>query len=61
MKHQDTVYELYDLSVDSLETRNVYEDPAYKDQAEKLQADLEIWWQRQAKRYPEELDHSFKK
>ncbi|MEN8229252.1 MAG: sulfatase-like hydrolase/transferase [Bacteroidota bacterium] len=61
IKGSEPLYELYDFEKDPFETQNVYGKPDYLDVGEKLRAQLDSWWEKQAERYPEELDHSFKK
>ncbi len=55
------IYELYDFDKDPYETQNVYDQSAYLNVEKNLRAELDSWWAKQAERYPEELDHSFKK
>jgi len=60
-KDRAAMYELYDLDPDPYETQNVYGHPAYREREQKLRDDIDSWWLKQSERYPEKLDHSFKK
>jgi arylsulfatase A-like enzyme len=60
VKGSDPIYELYDLVRDPFETRNVFGLPEYMEEAERLRARLDAWSEKQAERYPGELDHSYK-
>jgi hypothetical protein len=59
-KDSEPIYELYDLAKDPFETRNVFGLPENIEPGESLRARLDTWSERQAERYPEELDHSYK-
>ena len=61
VKYDTPVYELYDLAKDPLETQNVYGQAEYSNVGKKLRSDLDQWWEKEAKRYPVELDYSFRK
>ena len=61
IKDRDPVYELYDFENDPFEIQNIYGHSAYMEVEEELRAELDSWWEKQAERYPEELDHSFRK
>ncbi len=61
VKGSESIYELYDFEKDPFETQNVYGNIEYLDVGERLRAQLDSWQEKQAERYPEELDHSFKK
>ncbi len=61
VKYDTPVYELYDLAKDPLETQNVYGQAEYSNVGKKLRSDLDQWWEKEAKRYPMELDYSFRK
>jgi arylsulfatase A-like enzyme len=61
VKGSEPVYELYDFDKDPFETRNVYGNAAYLDAGGKLRSQLDSWQDKQAERYPEELDHSYKR
>jgi arylsulfatase A-like enzyme len=61
VRDKEPLYELYDLDKDPYETQNVYGKPLYYDLEEELRAELDKWWQLQSSRYPEKLDHSFKR
>jgi arylsulfatase A-like enzyme len=61
VKGSEAIYELYDLDNDPFETQNVYGHREYFDVGGKLRAQLDAWQEKQAERYPEELDHSFKR
>jgi len=53
---QDTpLYELYDMTDEVIETRNVFDDPRYDDSRQALMAELEAWSSQQAARYPDEI------
>ena len=56
---QPALYELYDLESDPFETRNVSGELKYREAEQKLRKEIDAWWFRQSKRYPEKLDHSF--
>ncbi|WP_425237778.1 sulfatase-like hydrolase/transferase [Ulvibacterium sp.] len=53
------VYELYDFDKDPLETKNVWDDPVYKELQAELKTELDNWWKKQTQRYPKEIDNSF--
>jgi arylsulfatase A-like enzyme len=57
----DPVYELYNFTTDPYETQNVYGQHAYLNIGKELKLKLDSWWDMQAVRYPEKLDHSYKK
>lgn len=59
MSNNKTIYELYDFDKDPLETQNVFGDTAYTEVQEKLKTDIDVWWKKQADRYPKEIDKSF--
>jgi len=61
IKDGEAIYELYDFDVDPYETQNVYGQTEYLDAGESLRGQLNSWQEQQAERYPEELDHSFKR
>lgn len=61
MGNDEAIYELYDFQKDPLETQNVYGRAEYLDAGERLKNQLDAWQEKQAERYPEELDHSYKK
>jgi choline-sulfatase len=61
VKGSEPVYELYDFDEDPFEPRNVYDNTEYLEVGERLAAQLDLWYEKQAERYPEELDHSYKK
>ena len=61
VKDSEAIYELYDFDQDPLETQNVYGHSDYGVVRQQLKAELDSWWQKQAERYPNELDQSFKK
>ncbi len=61
IKENEPLYELYDFDKNPLETLNVYGNSEYQESGEKLRAQLDSWWEEQAKRYPEKLDNSYKK
>ena len=61
IKDGEAIYELYDFDVDPYETQNVYGQTEYLDAGESLRRQLNSWQEQQAERYPEELDHSFKR
>jgi arylsulfatase A-like enzyme len=61
VKDGEAIYELYDFDEDPFETQNVYGQAEYLEGGEKLRAQLDSWADQQAERYPEELDHSYKK
>ena len=61
IEDSDPIYELYDFDKDSLETQNVYGHNDYLGIQEKLQTELDSWWEKQAGRYPKNLDQRFRK
>jgi arylsulfatase A-like enzyme len=49
------LYELYDMSDEVVETRNVFDDLRYDDGRQVLMTELEAWSSQQAARYPDEI------
>jgi arylsulfatase A-like enzyme len=47
----EPLYELYDMRDEPLETKNVAEDPSYREARAELQARLDAWWAEQAERW----------
>ncbi len=51
----EPLYELYDMSENCVEVRNLFEQPAYQTTAGRLKAELDAWWTRQSLNYPEDI------
>ncbi len=60
MADGEAVYELYDFDKDPLETKNVLDNSAYMERQEELKAEIDDWWKKQARLYPEKIDKSFR-
>ena len=52
------LYEMYDMRDEPVEVRDVYVDPAYRADRDRMRADLDAWWREQRVKYPSVV-HSY--
>ncbi|MFW6457442.1 MAG: sulfatase-like hydrolase/transferase, partial [Planctomycetota bacterium] len=48
---KEPLYEMYDLEKNPLETENIYNDPEYRQERDRLRKVLDEWWEEQKQNY----------
>lgn len=49
------IYEMYDMNDEVIEVRNVFDNMTYREQRNKLKAQLDLWWREQIEKYPTKI------